>query len=290
MLRARYIEITRRRWYDVGFLLIISLATGFIRLAAITAGNICATPYILNVSLHVLCSLALTLAVYLLVNEFTHRHHQAFISAAVLASMNALIFLHPQQESISCSYALLLFSLYLLLKAMDSRSFRTIYSEILGKFRNCQSLVVDERHNGGGWLHDDLAILLSGKQFQVYNSRGQKLGVDPFNRWNRPSCVMVCEDCYSNANGFPSMYKALGLGKLVGMPMAGTMTAVWWERQEDPSLILGLPEVNCLDMSGKPLENKQLDPDVEINNTPSQMLSGDDEQLRRAIDLMMQNN
>jgi tricorn protease len=85
------------------------------------------------------------------------------------------------------------------------------------------------------------------------------------------------------------MYKALGLGKLVGMPMAGTMTAVWWERQEDPTLILGLPEVNCLDMSGQPLENKQLDPDVEVNNTPEQMLSGDDAQLRRAIDLMMQN-
>lgn len=179
---------------------------------------------------------------------------------------------------------------YVHIEDMDSKSFRTIYSEILGKFRNCQSLVVDERHNGGGWLHDDLAVLLSGKQFQVYTSRGQKLGVDPFNRWNRPSCVMVCEDCYSNANGFPSMYKALKLGKLVGMPMAGTMTAVWWERQEDPSLILGLPEVNCLDMNGQPLENKQLDPDVEVNNTPSQMLSGEDEQLRRAIDLMMQNN
>ena len=178
---------------------------------------------------------------------------------------------------------------YVHIEDMDSKSFRTVYSEILGKFRNCQSLVVDERHNGGGWLHDDLAVLLSGKQFQIYTSRGQTLGGDPFSRWNRPSCVMVCEDCYSNANGFPSMYKALGLGKLVGMPMAGTMTAVWWERQEDPTLILGLPEVNCLDMSGQPLENKQLDPDVEVNNTPEQMLSGDDAQLRRAIDLMMQN-
>ena len=177
---------------------------------------------------------------------------------------------------------------YVHIEDMDSRSFRNIYSEILGKFRNCKALVVDERHNGGGWLHDDLAVLLSGKQFQVYTSRGQTLGTDPFTRWNRPSCVLVCEDCYSNANGFPSMYKTLQLGKLVGMPMAGTMTAVWWESLADDELALGIPQVNCLDMNGKPLENKQLDPDIEINNTPEQMLNGDDQQLKQAIDLMLQ--
>ena len=84
------------------------------------------------------------------------------------------------------------------------------------------------------------------------------------------------------------MYKALGLGKLVGTPMAGTMTAVWWESLDDGSLILGLPEVNCLDMEGKPIENLQLDPDIPVDNTPEQMLSGDDRQLKRAIDLMLQ--
>lgn len=177
---------------------------------------------------------------------------------------------------------------YVHIEDMDSKSFRTVYSEILGKYRNRRALVVDERHNGGGWLHNDLGILLSGRQFQTYTSRGQTLGPDPYSRWFRPSCVLVCEDCYSNANGFPSMYKTLGLGKLVGMPMAGTMTAVWWERQLGGELTLGLPEVNCLDMDGQPLENRQLDPDVEVDNTPAQMLSGDDAQLRRAIDLMLE--
>lgn len=176
---------------------------------------------------------------------------------------------------------------YVHVEDMDSKSFRTVYSDILGKYRNCRALVVDERHNGGGWLHNDLGILLSGKQFQIYQSRGQYLGDDPYMRWNRPSCVLVCEDCYSNANGFPSMYKALNLGKLVGMPMAGTMTAVWWETQQSGDLICGLPEANCLDLEGHPLENRQLDPDVKVENTPEQMLSGDDAQLRRAVDLML---
>ena len=176
---------------------------------------------------------------------------------------------------------------YVHIEDMDSKSFRRVYSEMLGKYRNCKSIVVDERHNGGGWLHDDLAVLLSGKQFQTYTSRGQYLGPDPYSRWYRPNCVLVCEDCYSNANGFPSMYKALGLGKLVGAPMAGTMTAVWWEREIDPELVEGLPEVNCLDMKGRPCENQQLDPDIEVQLTPADQLSGHDTQLQRAVELMM---
>ena len=176
---------------------------------------------------------------------------------------------------------------YVHVKAMNSQSFRKVFSDVLGKNRECKALIVDERHNGGGWLHADLGILLSGKQFQNYNSRGQDLGPDPFNRWNRPSCVLICENCYSNAHGFPAMYKALNLGKLVGAPIAGTMTAVWWENVGG-NLTIGLPQVNCLDMNGKPLENQQLDPDVEVYITPEQMMSGDDEQLKRAIDLMLE--
>lgn len=118
MLRTRYLEITRRRWYDVALLILISVVTGIVRLVAITAIQPFSGAVLANVSLHVLGSLALTLSVYLLVNEFTHRHHQAFLTAAVLSSMIALIFLSPQQDSALYSCVLLLFALYLLLKSM----------------------------------------------------------------------------------------------------------------------------------------------------------------------------
>ena len=179
---------------------------------------------------------------------------------------------------------------YVHIEDMDSKSFRKIYSEILGKYRNCKALVVDERHNGGGWLHEDLAILLSGKEFMTFTSRGQYLGKDPFSRWNHPSCVLVCEDCYSNAHGFPFMYQQLGLGKLIGMPVAGTMTAVWWESLQDGTFFLGLPEMNNIDINGKACENQTLEPDIKVELSPADQLSGNDTQLRRAIDEMMKND
>lgn len=139
---------------------------------------------------------------------------------------------------------------YVHIKGMDSQSFRKMYSELLGRYRNKEAVVVDVRHNGGGWLHDDVVTLLSGKEYQRFVPRGQYIGSDPFNKWLKPSCMLVCEDNYSNAHGTPYVYKTLGIGKLVGTPVAGTMTAVWWERQIDPSLVFGIPQVGLYGYAG----------------------------------------
>ena len=176
---------------------------------------------------------------------------------------------------------------YIHVASMNSESFRETYSELLGRCRNKEAVIVDTRHNGGGWLHEDLAILLSGKQFAKFTPRGQFIGNDPFNRWTKPSCVLMCEDNYSNAHGFPWTYKTLGIGKLIGAPVPGTMTAVWWESQIDPSIVFGIPQVGMQDMQGRYLENLQLEPDIEVYNTPESQLKGKDQQLEAAVKEML---
>ena len=177
---------------------------------------------------------------------------------------------------------------YVHVKAMNSESFRTVYSELLSdKNRNRDAVIVDERHNGGGWLHDDLCTLLSGKQYQEFVPHGKVVGKDPFNKWTKPSCVLICEDDYSNGHGFPWVYKELGIGKVIGAPVAGTMTAVWWETLMDRSLVFGIPQVGCRDMRGTFGENTQLNPDIEVYNSPEDYITGHDTQLIRAVEEMM---
>ena len=179
---------------------------------------------------------------------------------------------------------------YVHVKGMDSQSFRTVYSELLSdKNRQKKAAIVDTRHNGGGWLHDDLATLLSGKEYQRFVPQGQYIGSDPFNKWVKPSCVLVCEDNYSNAHGFPWVYKELGIGKLIGAPVPGTMTAVWWETQIDPSIVFGIPQVGCVDMRGQYAENNQLQPDIEVYNKPEDALKGIDTQLATAVQELMKS-
>ena len=176
---------------------------------------------------------------------------------------------------------------YVHVKGMNSESFRDTYSELLGRCREKEAVIVDTRHNGGGWLHEDLAILLSGELYAKFTPRGQFIGNDQFNRWLKPSCVLMCEDNYSNAHGFPWTYKTLKIGKLIGAPVPGTMTAVWWETQIDPSIVFGIPQVGMQDMQGRYLENQQLEPDIEVYNSPESQLRGEDHQLEEAVKEML---
>ena len=177
---------------------------------------------------------------------------------------------------------------YVHVEGMDSESFREVFSKLLGKYRSAEAVIVDTRHNGGGWLHDDLATLLSGEAYIKFQPRGQYVSTEPYNKWNKPSCVLIGEDNYSDASGFPYVYKTLGIGKLIGAPVPGTMTAVWWENQVDASIVFGIPQVGSLGIKeNKYLENMQVEPDILVYNEPASVLNGQDMQLDAAIEEMM---
>ncbi len=176
---------------------------------------------------------------------------------------------------------------YVHVEGMDSPSFREVYDRLLGKYRNCDAVVVDTRYNGGGWLHNDLAVLLGGKEYVRFTPRGQYIGSEPFSQWTKPSVMLVNESNYSDAHGSPFVYQTLKIGDVVGAPVPGTMTAVWWETQIDPSIVFGIPQVTSRDMDGNVLENHQLNPDVLIYNSPDNVLKGVDEQLIGATKHLM---
>ena len=177
---------------------------------------------------------------------------------------------------------------YVHVEGMNSPSFREVYSKALGKYRNCDALIVDTRHNGGGWLHDDLVTFLGGEAYVNWTPRGQYIGTEPYNKWNKPSCVLVGEDCYSDASGFPYAYRRLGIGKLIGMPVPGTMTAVWWETQIHPQIVFGIPQVGgWMLKEQRYMENYQIEPDVRVANDPASVLEGKDLQLEKAVQEML---
>lgn len=176
---------------------------------------------------------------------------------------------------------------YVHVSGMDSPSFRTVFDEMLGKYRNREAIIVDTRWNGGGWLHNDLAVLLGGKEYVRFVPRGRYIGSEPFSQWTKPSVMLVNESNYSDAHGSPFVYQTLGLGDVVGAPIPGTMTAVWWENQIDPSLIFGIPQVTSIDMQGNVLENHQLNPDVIIYNQPADVIRGIDAQLAGSVKTLL---
>ena len=171
---------------------------------------------------------------------------------------------------------------YVHIKGMDTESYQNAYDRILGKYRNCDAVIVDTRYNGGGWLHNDLAILLSGHKYVTFSPRGEEIGIEPFSQWTKPSVMLVNEANYSDAHGSPFTYQTLKIGDVVGAPVPGTMTAVWWETQIDPTIVFGIPQVTNKANDGTILENTQLNPDIIIYNDPGDLDAGKDSQLEGA--------
>lgn len=176
---------------------------------------------------------------------------------------------------------------YVHIPSMDDESFRRVYSELLGRYSDKEGVVVDIRWNGGGRLHEDIEILLSGEKYLTQVIRGQDVCDMPSRRWNKPSVMLMSEACYSNAHGTPWVYKHKGIGKLVGMPVPGTMTSVNWVTMQNPELVYGIPVIGYRTAEGGYLENSQLDPDIKIANTPETVVAGEDSQLRKAVESLL---
>jgi tricorn protease len=178
---------------------------------------------------------------------------------------------------------------YVHVQGMNDGSYREMVDKVMGKNLDKQALIVDTRFNGGGWLHDDLNTFLSGKQYLEFAPQGNRLkDGEPLNRWTKPSCVLMSESNYSDAYIFPYIYKQTGTGKLVGMPVPGTGTAVWWETQIDPTMVFGIPMVATIGRENRPSENLQVEPDIRVPLPYEEFITGKDAQLEAAVRHMLE--
>jgi C-terminal processing protease CtpA/Prc len=176
---------------------------------------------------------------------------------------------------------------YAHIRGMSDGPYREIYEEVFGRHTEKEGIILDTRFNGGGNLVEALTTFLSGETYFTMVPRGQVVGTDPSGRWTKPSIVVMNEGNYSDAHCFPSAYTGLGIGETVGMQVPGTCTSVWWETLQDGALYFGIPEVGQIDIHGDMSENKHLDPDHEVDNDPKLEAEGRDQQLEKAVEVLL---
>ena len=176
---------------------------------------------------------------------------------------------------------------YLHVPQMNDAAYRVVHKELFGRGFDKDAVVVDTRFNRGGWLTDDLVTLLSGNQYSWLAARGNQFKGNSMRRWTKPSVLVVNEGNYSDGYCFPNGYRANNIGKIVGMPVPGTCTAVWWEMLQTGDLVFGIPQLGVLNKDGTFMENDQLAPDIMVENTKEDVATGEDAQLKRAVELLL---
>jgi tricorn protease len=84
---------------------------------------------------------------------------------------------------------------------------------------------------------------------------------------------------------FPAGFKALGLGKVVGVPTMGAVIGTGSYTLLDGSTIR-TPASGVWTVTSQNMENYGVPPDVYVDNTPGDFLKGRDAQLEKAVEVL----
>ena len=129
-------------------------------------------------------------------------------------------------------------------------------------------------------------MFFTGVKFNTYETETRVVGGEPTSRWTKPTIALVNEAQYSDGHCFACGYQDLKIGKLVGMPVPGTCSFAGWEGLPDGSR-WGVVPVSAKDINGTWMENSQTEPDILVKNMPGMIDNGRDQQLEKAIEVML---
>ncbi|WP_275316446.1 S41 family peptidase [Tenacibaculum bernardetii] len=193
---------------------------------------------------------------------------------------------------------------YIHIQGMNMPSFERFERELKASGYGKKGIVIDVRYNGGGWTTDRLMAVLNVDQHAYTVPRGAAKSLKnnkkfnknyPFNERailsvNTKPVVALCnENSYSNAEIFSHAFKNLGLGKLVGQPTFGAVVSTGSARLQNGSIRMPF-RAWFVKKSGKNMENEApAVPDYLVKNAPGWKERGEDAQLQKAIEVLLQD-
>jgi tricorn protease len=173
---------------------------------------------------------------------------------------------------------------YLHIRAMDAPSLRQFQLDLAAN-RTKKALVIDQRFNGGGGIDQELLAILAGRQYQYTIGRDAGFQQPRPQNFYGPMVVMQNERSASDAEMFPAGFKALGLGKVIGVPTMGAVIGTGSYTLLDGSTIR-TPGSGVWTVTGQNMENYGVPPDVNIDNTPGDFLKRRDAQIEKAVEVL----
>lgn len=153
-----------------------------------------------------------------------------------------------------------------------------------------EGLIIDDRANGGGNVSPMILERLSREPYRLTMRRGStKIGTIPDAVQVGPKVCLINKYSASDGDLFPWGFRALGLGKLIGTRTWGGIVGITGSLPFIDGTDIRVPFFTSYDaVSGEwIIENHGVDPDIVIDNDPIKEWNGEDQQLNRAIEEVM---
>jgi len=194
---------------------------------------------------------------------------------------------------------------YVHVEGMNWESFEHFERELYASGHDKEGLIIDVRFNGGGWTTDYLMTVLNVKrhaytvprgatdnlqqnheQFRGHYPFGERL---PYASWTKPVAALANENSYSNAEIFSHAFKNLGHGPLVGQPTFGAVISTGGTGLIDGSYVRMPYRAWYVYQTDENMEHGPARPDVRVQNPPGVKATGEDPQLRRAVEALLED-
>jgi tricorn protease len=147
-----------------------------------------------------------------------------------------------------------------------------------------EAVIIDERYNGGGQLADYYIDILKRNFICYWAPRHGDDWRTPSAAIYGPKVLIIDENAGSGGDFFPWLFRKSKLGTIVGTRTWGGLVGVsGYPPLMDggsitaPSMAIWTPE------DGWIVENEGVPPDIEVEQTPADLIAGRDPQLEKAI-------
>lgn len=153
-----------------------------------------------------------------------------------------------------------------------------------------EGLIIDDRANGGGNVSPMILERLAREPYRLTMRRGStRIGTVPDAVQVGPKVCLINKYSASDGDLFPWGFRALGLGKLIGTRTWGGIVGISGSLPFIDGTDIRVPFFTSYDAKTGQwiIENHGVDPDILIDNDPVKEWAGEDQQLDRAIEEVM---
>jgi len=153
-----------------------------------------------------------------------------------------------------------------------------------------QALIIDVRGNGGGNVSPMIIERLRRELALVNIRRNGTPAANPSGMLLGPKVTLMNEYSASDGDLFPYRFREHGLGKLVGKRSWGGVVGISGSLPFTDGGSLNKPEFAPYAKDGKNwvIEGHGVDPDIVVDNDPTREFKGEDQQLDKAIEVILE--
>lgn len=154
-----------------------------------------------------------------------------------------------------------------------------------------EALIIDDRANGGGNISPMIIERLQREVYRRTMSRtSSRVGNIPEGTMHGPKVLLVNKYSASDGDLFPWSFKATGLGKVIGTRTWGGIVGISGSLPYMDGTDVRVPFFTNFDAKTGQwiVENHGVDPDIVIDNDPILEQQGVDQQLNKAIEVIME--